>query len=243
MRLASLGAEFDSMEPLNVLMFYVGLAITLSGVYMLSQREMKVSARAKQRKLLQPPTFTTKLTHPIRLARFTRFAGPSLKMRFVSLRSAQLLKPIQRFRAQVFVLIFIHRTRKFVELRNAVLRAKMQIEIEVSERASEILRASLDEESSSESRELLLTNPLNSFDSLVLLLLHSKCASLRSAQNEDLAIEAAQRQQQQQPVGVGALDLAGLPGMMPDDLGGRVPAPGSVRSRNNSHDNHNAVSR
>jgi len=35
-------------------------------------------------------TSTTKLTRPSRLAHFTRFARPSLKMRFASLRSAQM---------------------------------------------------------------------------------------------------------------------------------------------------------
>ena len=71
--------EFDNMEPTNVFMFYVGLGVTLSGVYLLSQREMT------------------------------------------------LIKPIQRFRARVYVVIFIIRTKKVIENRNAELRQKMAI--------------------------------------------------------------------------------------------------------------------
>ena len=58
-------------------MFYVGLGITLSGVYLLSQRDMK------------------------------------------------LLKPIQRFRARVFVVIFILRTKKVIQNRNNEVREKL----------------------------------------------------------------------------------------------------------------------
>jgi len=40
-------------------------------------------------KWLQTATSTPKLTHPIRLAHFTRFARPSLKMRLASLGAAR----------------------------------------------------------------------------------------------------------------------------------------------------------
>ena len=64
--------EFDDMADLNRFMFFVGLMITLSGVYLLSQRDMSK------------------------------------------------LKPKQRFRAQVFVVIFMLRTQKVVRRKKEV---------------------------------------------------------------------------------------------------------------------------
>ncbi|GMH81062.1 hypothetical protein TrST_g8653 [Triparma strigata] len=72
--------EFDDMADLNRFMFFVGLMITLSGVYLLSQRDMSK------------------------------------------------LKPKQRFRAQVFVVIFMLRTQKVVRRKKELDRLEMVAE-------------------------------------------------------------------------------------------------------------------